>query len=233
MKGKRQTANTRKDWRHYKRILIAFLLMISLPVPRTDAATPTAASNEMKLFSYPKLGFQIRFPASWAVRDKSGDLVDGHWVEGRRSADTPSGLDDNKGPAMSKKEQQLADIAFLKGIRVTILVQDIEQQPVRKSLLAAVNNRIQGMKMMGKTAGDDVDIKPLERVQLATVPAFVTRVTTRHKRAAQISVTTIFYDFERGDRSYVIGLEAPADEFDEHAAEFARIVRSFTFIEAR
>jgi hypothetical protein len=150
-------------------------------------------SDEMKLFSYPKLGFQISFPASWVVRDKSGDLAGDHSVEGRRSADTPSGLDDGKKPAMSKEEQQLADIAFLKGVRVTILVRDIERQPIRMSLSDAVNNRIQGIKMMGKIAGDDVGIKPLERVQLATVPAFVTRITTRHyKDFAQVSTTTIY-----------------------------------------
>jgi len=232
MKGKRQSANGRKDRRHYETILVAFLLMISFPATRTDAATQITHSDKMKLFSYPKLGFQISFPASWVVRDKSGDLVGEHWVEGRRSADTPSALNSKK-PAMSKKEQQLADIAFLKGIRVTILVQDIERQSVRISLLEAVNNRIQGMKMIGKIRGDDVDIKPLERVQLATVPAFVTRATTRRKDFAQISTTTTYYDFERGARSYMIALDAPADEFDKYAAEFTRIVRSFTFIERR
>jgi len=153
----------------------------------------STAANVMKQFSYPKLGFKIRFPASWVVRDKSGDLAGGYWVEGRRSADTPSGLDQSK-PTISKAEQQRADIAFLRGIRVTILVQDIDDlertSQLRLSLQQAVNNRIQGMKLM---KGTDVDVKPLEQVEVATVPAFVTRYTERYDKgdAATISTTTI------------------------------------------
>ena len=191
-----------------------------------DTAAP-AAPDVMKQFSYPKLGFQIKFPTRWTVRDKSGDLGD-YTVEGRSSADTPSGLDDSK-PSVSKSQQQLADIAFLKGVRVTILIRDIQLE--RVSLLQGVSNRIQGMTLM---RGNDVDVKPLAQVQLATVPAFVTRYTERNDegQAGKISTTTTDYDLDHGTHRYVISLEAPSDEFNKHADEFASIVRSFTFIEA-
>lgn len=197
------------------------------PAINVHGTAASAAPDVMKQFSYPKLGFQIKFPAPWTVRDKSGALGD-YTVEGRSSADTPSVLDDGK-PILSKAQQQVEDIAFLKGVRVTILIRDIEIE--RMSLLQGVNNRIQGMTLM---MGNDVDVKPIERGRLATVPAFVTRYTERNDegKTGKISTTITDYDFDHGTHRYVITLEAPSDEFEKHADEFASIVRSFTFIEA-
>ena len=94
MNGSAQTPNARNDRRHCQRVLQTSFLMVSFMIciaaSGTDAKTPTILSDEMKLFSYPNLEFQISFPSSWIVSDKSGDLVGEHLVEGRISADTPS-----------------------------------------------------------------------------------------------------------------------------------------------
>jgi hypothetical protein len=156
-----------------------------------------------------------------------------HIVEGRSTADTPSLLHDGKKLALSQEEQQLADIAFLKGIRVSVSV--MNKLPTM-GLLERVRNRIYGIMYLAQRKGDHVDFKQLGDVRLATVHAFVTTFTSTHNRykaLAQISTTTTYYDFEYGAREYVIDVSAPVDAFDKHAAEFSRIVRSFTFIEGR
>ncbi len=190
-----------------------------------------AQSHTTKLYSYPHLGFEIRFPASWSVHDKSGDLEGNYSVEGR-SPETSDAPGAKKQLLPSEEEQQLPDLEFLRRIRVSVTVQEVDKMILRKSLHDSVQNRMRGIIAMGGVAGGNVDIEPLGRTEVATAPAFITKFTERHQVGSEhFSGATVLYDFEHGPRRYVISIRAPEEEFNEHADVFNRAVQSFSFID--
>lgn len=221
-----------KTRRVYSLIAVFAIVFTSFVLAlRSQVAQSASADKNSTTYSYPALGFRISFPKPWSVRDKAGDVLGDHWIEGRPTEGYgPSMLDTDSNKQPTSEEARLkATVAFLKGIRVTVLVRDLRQQPIGMSLLMSVNNRVQGMKMMAKLSGDEALIEPLQQIQFAGVPALLMRTIERYKHPSKPSVLTEYYDFENGNLFYSISIAAPTDVFDKYSAEFAAIVRSFSF----
>ena len=185
--------------------------------------TPAPSSIAMKHYSYPNLDFQVDFPTSWVVHDKSGPLHGEFTVEGRANSGVPGEFDESR-PKLSKDEQLAADVAFLKGVRVTVYVREIAHQPM--GLSEGVNNRIQGLRY---TEGENVDILPLEQTQFAGVKAYVTKYTETYQKGTfgVITTSTVDYDFDHNVLRYVISIASPAEEFSKREQEFKDILQSF------
>jgi len=182
-------------------------LLVAMAQAQHPSVTPERRARGMKSFSYPALGFQIMFPASWTVA-----------LKGELTVDNPNA------PDVEGKSGGNAT--------VSIFVEELNQLPSEMPLGQAVMNRIAGIKASAEIGSTTVSIKELRQLFFVGRPAYKTTWVERGDPRIPNPLQSTCYDFDFGRRRYVIATVVPEVDADKYADEIGDIVKSFKFISA-